>query len=91
MVFAILICIKFPKMESSNFAKIQTISYLFFMNNLEVIMKSEEIVMNQFCGKCNTEMEEFKTNIIISKGMFSSKRAYANVCAECGCIEFQIE
>lgn len=61
------------------------------MNKVKVTMKSEEIVMNQFCSKCNTEMEEFKTNIIISKGMFSQKRAYANVCEECGCIEFLMQ
>ncbi|HSB56912.1 MAG TPA: hypothetical protein VLD38_03765 [Nitrosopumilaceae archaeon] len=54
-------------------------------------MASKEVVMNQFCPRCNTEMEEFKTNIVITMGMLSHKRAYAKVCDVCGGVEFQMK
>jgi hypothetical protein len=54
-------------------------------------MKSEEILMNEFCVKCNSEMEEYKTNMIISKGLFNQKHAYAKVCKECDSLEFYLQ
>jgi uncharacterized protein with PIN domain len=78
------------KNGTSNFAMLQTTSYSFIGELIE-IMKHEELLMNQHCTNCNAEMEEFKTNIVISKGMFSQKHALANVCQECGTVEFYMD
>jgi len=51
-------------------------------------MSNKQITINQLCTKCNVEMEEFKTNITIAKGMFNKKNAYAQACEYCGHIEF---
>jgi RNase P subunit RPR2 len=51
-------------------------------------MSNKQMIKSQLCKKCNVEMEEFKTNITISKGMFSSKHAYAQACEYCGHVEF---
>ena len=76
----------FPKMDTSNFTILQTIPYP--LRNKLLVVKTEEITMNQSCSKCNSEMQEYKTNIIISKSLFKQKHASAIVCEDCGCIEF---